>query len=223
MRDESEQLFKDVKKKKVDSVTVQTFIDASDSIENVCESQNATNLHEISFDIEIRAAIPAKSKVGVAVAAVKHHLVRSLTARAELQYESMDVVEEAIAAPCSVHQMPRSATTVLHSHPAILFTDYLFESDTVEDAQKNFDELLGLKVNKGKLLGTQLNRQFSSRDYIDDGWERCLELNEMEMVRAPLDDTPVVNFKRKSSIGSTCSLLAALSVIIAIVSIESDT
>uniref|UniRef100_A0A0K0DM85 Uncharacterized protein n=1 Tax=Angiostrongylus cantonensis TaxID=6313 RepID=A0A0K0DM85_ANGCA len=100
----------------------------------------------------IRAAVPVKSKVSFAVAAVKQHLIRSLTARAELQYESMDVVEEAAAGPCSVHQMPRPATTVLDTHPAILFSDYLFEADTVEDAQSNFDELLGLKVNKGKLF-----------------------------------------------------------------------
>lgn len=205
MRDESEQLFKDVKKKKVDAVEVEVFVDACENKGNICEPQSATNLHEVSFDIEIRAAVPLKSKVSFAVAAVKQHLIRSLTARAELQYESMDVVEEAAAGPCSVHQMPRPATTVLDTHPAILFSDYLFEADTVEDAQSNFDELLGLKVNK---------------EHIDEGWERCLEIDEMEVVPAPLDDTPIVNLKPKDGdIDSIFPLLIALSVIIAVVSI----
>ncbi|VDM55924.1 unnamed protein product [Angiostrongylus costaricensis] len=205
IRDESEQLFQDVKKKKADAVEVELFVDACENKGNTCEPQSATNLHEVSFDIEIRAAVPLKSKVSFAVAAVKQHLIRSLTARAELQYESMDVVEEAAAGPCSVHQMPRPATTVLDTHPAILFSDYLFEADTVEDAQSNFDELLGLKANK---------------EHIDEGWERCLEINEMEVVRAPLDDTPTVNLKPKDGdIGSILSLLIALSVIIAVVSI----
>ncbi|VDK44820.1 unnamed protein product, partial [Cylicostephanus goldi] len=99
------------------------------------------------FLLQIRAAVPSRSKVEAVVDAVKHHLLRSLTARAELQYESMDIVEEGSAAPCSVHQMPRPATTVLPNHPAILLSDYLFEADTTEDAQKNFDELLGLKTS----------------------------------------------------------------------------
>ncbi|KAL6726710.1 hypothetical protein Aduo_008652 [Ancylostoma duodenale] len=205
IRDESEQLFKDLKKKKAESVEVQMFIDTCENKENICEPQVATNLHEVSFDIEIRAAVPSRSKVGAVVAAVKHHLLRNLTARAELQYESMDIVEEGSAAPCSVHQMPRPATTVLHTHPAILLSDYLFEADTIEDAQKNFDELIGLKT----IL-----------EHIDEGWERSLEINEMEAVRAPLDDTPIVNFKSKDDdIGSICTLLIALSVIIAVVGV----
>ncbi|KAJ1369374.1 Odr-4p [Parelaphostrongylus tenuis] len=205
MRDESEQLFKDVKKKKIEPVEVEVFVDACENKENTCEPQSATNLHEVSFDIEIRAAIPVKSKVGFAVAAVKQHLVRSLTARAELQYESMDVVEDAATSLCSVHQMPRSATTMLNTHPAIVFSDYLFEADTAEDAQNNFNELLGLKADK---------------EHIDECWERCLEIDEMEVVRAPLDDTPIVNLKPKDGdITSTWSLLIALSVIIAVVSI----
>lgn len=66
----------------------------------------------------------------------------------------MDIVEEGSAAPCSVHQMPRPATTVLHTHPAILLSDYLFEADTIEDAQKNFDELIGLKTSLGMVNST---------------------------------------------------------------------
>ncbi|VDM80419.1 unnamed protein product [Strongylus vulgaris] len=111
--------------------------------------------------MQIRAAVPSRSKIKSVVDAVEHHLLRSLTARAELQYESMDVVEEGSAAPCSVHQMPRPATTVLSTHPAILLSDYLFEADTIEDARKNFDELLGLKTNLGKFL--QRTRQLESR------------------------------------------------------------
>ncbi|VDO46822.1 unnamed protein product [Haemonchus placei] len=155
--------------------------------------------------IQIRAAVPAKSNVGSAITAVKHHLIRSLTARAELQYESMDVVEEGSAAPCSVHQMPRPATTILYTHPAILLSDYLFEADTVEDAQKNFDELLGLKT---------------SIEHIDEGWERSLEIEEMETIRAPLDDTPIANLRSKEDDNTHIfSLLIALSVIVGVVSI----
>lgn len=205
MRSDSEQLFKDLKKKKAESVEVQIFVDTLENKENICELQYATNLHEVSFDIEIRAAVPTKSNVASTVAAVKQHLIRNLTARAELQYESMDVVEEVSASPCSVHQMPRPATTVLYTHPAILLSDYLFEADTVEDAQKNFDELLGLKT---------------SIEHIDEGWERSLEIEEMETVRAPLDDTPIANLRSKDDdIGSICTLLAALAVIVAVVGV----
>ncbi|KAK6762885.1 hypothetical protein RB195_023548 [Necator americanus] len=102
----------DLKKEKVDFVEVQLFIDACENKENVCKPQVATNLHKVSFDIEIRAPVPSRSKVGAVVMAVKHHLIRSPTARTELQYESMDVVEESSTAPCSVHQMPHPATTV---------------------------------------------------------------------------------------------------------------
>ncbi|PIO60760.1 hypothetical protein TELCIR_17735, partial [Teladorsagia circumcincta] len=52
MRDDSEQLFKDVKKRKLDSIEVQMFVDTCEKKENTCESQSATNLHEVSFDIE---------------------------------------------------------------------------------------------------------------------------------------------------------------------------
>ncbi|KIH66523.1 hypothetical protein ANCDUO_03152 [Ancylostoma duodenale] len=227
IRDESEQLFKDLKKKKAESVEVQMFIDTCENKENICEPQVATNLHEVSFDIEIRAAVPSRSKVGAVVAAVKHHLLRNLTARAELQYESMDIVEEGSAAPCSVHQMPRPATTVLHTHPAILLSDYLFEADTIEDAQKNFDELIGLKTSLVCLSSIEKlhtakghTRAVCEDEHIDEGWERSLEINEMEAVRAPLDDTPIVNFKSKDDdIGSICTLLIALSVIIAVVGV----
>lgn len=70
------------------------------------------------------------------------------------------MVEEVSASPCSVHQMPRPATTVLYTHPAILLSDYLFEADTVEDAQKNFDELLGLKTSIGKTVPLKCSLQF---------------------------------------------------------------
>ncbi|VDK55624.1 unnamed protein product [Cylicostephanus goldi] len=57
-------------------------------------------------------------------------------------------------------------------------------------------------------------------EHIDEGWERSLEINEMEAVRAPLDDTPVVNFGPKDDdIGSIWTLLIALAGIIAIVAI----
>lgn len=61
----------------------------------------------------------------------------------------MELVEEAAASSCSVHQLPRPATTVLHTQSAILLADYLFEADTIEDAQKNFEELVDLKTNIG--------------------------------------------------------------------------
>lgn len=50
----------------------------------------------------------------------------------------------------AVHQLPRAAYLSLPSQRAIVFTDYLFESDTAYDAQQSFAEFLTLKVSPGK-------------------------------------------------------------------------
>lgn len=69
----------------------------------------------------------------------------------ELHYESMEVVEEERSPKTgiTVHQLPRPATTVLYTHPAILINDFLFEADNVEDAQKNFDDMMDLQTSIG--------------------------------------------------------------------------
>ena len=107
LMDKDDPLFKDAKKNKKNALEVQLFIDPccellkdikswkktiktfkrenltfSDQRENSGVPFQATNLHEILFDMEIRAAVPSRSKVEAAMLAVKHHLIRTLTARA---------------------------------------------------------------------------------------------------------------------------------------------
>ena len=38
---------------------------------------------------------------------------------------------------------------MLYGQSSILISDYLFEADTVEDAQRNIDEMLEMPVNIG--------------------------------------------------------------------------
>uniref|UniRef100_A0A914R5I4 VASt domain-containing protein n=1 Tax=Parascaris equorum TaxID=6256 RepID=A0A914R5I4_PAREQ len=62
---------------------------------------------ELSADVIVRAAVPSKARVGNAVDAVKEHIVRTLCSRAELHYESTDVIEDEQKDRISVHQLPR--------------------------------------------------------------------------------------------------------------------
>lgn len=72
----------------------------------------------------------------------------------------MEVVEEEKSPKVgiTVHQLPRPATTVLHQHPAILLNDFLFEADNVEDAQKNFDDMMDLQTSIGERIGEKLGK-----------------------------------------------------------------
>ncbi|CAI4222285.1 unnamed protein product [Auanema sp. JU1783] len=205
LREGTEPLFKDLKKKKSSAVEVQLFIDPCYDKKNACEAEKATNLLEITFDIEIRGAIPLRSNVEAVKTAAKHHLIRSLMSRAELQFESMEVVEESSNnQECSVHQLPRPATTLLPCNGSVLISDYLFEADTVEDAQKNFEELLELKTNI---------------EHVDDGWERALLPEEMASVKSPLDGSPVVSYKVSEDDISAGPFFIVLAVIVAIIAI----
>ncbi|PAV87977.1 hypothetical protein WR25_20253 [Diploscapter pachys] len=210
LMDKDDPLFKDAKKGRKNALEVQLFIDPCYQRENSGFPFQATNLHEILFDLEIRAAVPSRSKVEAAMLAVKHHLIRTLAARAELHYESMEIVEEpggARPTHCSVHQLPRPATTVLYGQSSILISDYLFEADTVEDAQRNIDEMLEMPVNI---------------EHVDEGWERALEPQEMEMIRAPIEDQPLIFDDSSDKAGSwmyTSFLLIALAVLVAFVGI----
>lgn len=207
VRDSSEPLFKDLKKRKKNSVDVAIFLNADDNKENTVTPDTTSNWYDLVFDFEVRAAVPVKSKMEVVIAAVKQHIVRNLSARAVLHYESIEVVEDT-SAPSSqaVHQMPRPATTTLPNHSAILFSDFLFEADSIEDAQKNINEILELK---------------SCIEHVDDGWERALEVEEMEAVRTPgvvPDHAPLItSYVPVETSNST--IIIALSAIVAIVAI----
>lgn len=68
----------------------------------------------------------------------------------------MEVVENGEEdGPCAVHQLPRIATTLLPVNGSVLVQDFLFEADSVEDAQNNFKEILELETNIGELTMLQ--------------------------------------------------------------------
>ncbi|CAJ0942015.1 unnamed protein product, partial [Mesorhabditis belari] len=172
VRETNEYLNKDPKNKKSSfELVLLTESEGSDDSTTTLQQESTTNWHDFVFDIEIRAAVPVKSKVEFAVLATKQHIIRNMCSRAVLHYESMEVTEDrGTGGSQIIHQMPRPATTTLPYHSSILFSDFLFEADTIEDGQKNMKELLEIEA---------------SIEHVDDGWERALEVGEMEQVRAP--------------------------------------
>uniref|UniRef100_A0A8R1ERL6 Uncharacterized protein n=1 Tax=Caenorhabditis japonica TaxID=281687 RepID=A0A8R1ERL6_CAEJA len=163
IRDINEPLIKDVKKNKKTTIEAQLFLDPLYNRKPGAVDEISSNVHELLLDIEIRAAVPIRSTVNDAIRAIKHHLVRNLFSRVELHYESMEVVEEDKSSKLGVvvHQMPRPATTVLYSHPAILLNDFLFEADNVEDAQKNFDDMMDLQTSIGEMFSVSRSAKIS--------------------------------------------------------------
>ncbi|CAI5446486.1 unnamed protein product [Caenorhabditis angaria] len=205
IREDTEPLIKDLKNNKKTTVEAQLFLDPLYNRESGASDHITSNMHELMFDIEIRAAVPLRSTVKDAKRALKHHLIRNLFSRAELHYESMEIVEDskAIVDSCQVHQLPRPATTVLHSHPAILLNEFLFEADNVEDAQKNFDDMMDLQT---------------SIEHVDEGWERALTPEEMDSVRTPIEDLCFGGLPPPSdSCCSTKTLLVTIGIIVAII------
>ncbi|CAI2347747.1 unnamed protein product [Caenorhabditis sp. 36 PRJEB53466] len=204
LRDNKEPLIKDIKKNKKTTIEAQIFLDPMYNREPGVFHDVSLNMHEMLFDIEVRAAVPIRSTVKDAIRAIKQHLVRNLFARIELHYESMDVVEEPKSAKngITVHQLPRPATTVLYTHPAILLNDFLFEADNVEDAQQNFDDMMDLQT---------------SIEHVDEGWERALTPEEMEHMRTPIEDVHFFDGEiANDSWCSTKTLLITIAIIIGI-------
>ncbi|CAB3401855.1 unnamed protein product [Caenorhabditis bovis] len=200
VRDDNEPLIKDLKKNKKSTVEAQLFLNPLYNRSNQATEEVASNLHEVMFDIELRAAVPIRTNVKDAKRALKHHLIRNLCSRAELHYESMEVVEEVNPSSSpSVHQLPRPCTTVLYSQPSILLNDFLFEADSVEDAQKNFDDMMDLQT---------------SIEHVDDGWERALTPEEMDAIRQPIEDLKYVEYDPSAD---TCCTTRTLLITIAII------
>uniref|UniRef100_A0A0R3S3L2 Protein odr-4 homolog n=1 Tax=Elaeophora elaphi TaxID=1147741 RepID=A0A0R3S3L2_9BILA len=143
---------------------VEIFLNANEKHD--LDNQNISSFCTIDLIVDtiVKAAVPSKATVGQAVDAVKEHIIRSLCSRAELHYESTDVIEDEPKDRLAVHQLPRAAYVSLPSQQAIVFTDYLFESDTANDAQQSFAEFLTLKVRE---------------DDIDVSSERHLDGNDL--------------------------------------------
>ncbi|CAJ0576300.1 unnamed protein product, partial [Mesorhabditis spiculigera] len=208
VRNSDDLLIKDQKHKKQSyelalMVQSECDIDAASTI----ESETANNWHDFVFDVEVRAAVPVKSKVKDAVAAVKLHVIRNFSARGALVADLMDVTEEkTVPTTQIIHQMPRPATTFLPSQPAIIFSDFLFEAEGPEDARENFKDTLGLDVNL---------------ENVDDGWERSLAIDEMEVVRAKEvvpDHAPLITTSPENPSQRLPYLIVAMSMMMVLVS-----
>ncbi|VDK83993.1 unnamed protein product [Litomosoides sigmodontis] len=155
---------RDRKNRGMDTFNVEVFLNAGGEDDLVNRNISSFCTIDLIVDIAAKAAVPSKATVGQAVDAVKEHIIRSLCGRAELHYESTDVIEDEPKDRLAVHQLPRAAYLSLPSQRAIVFTDYLFESDTANDAQQSFAEFLTLKV---------------SPDDIDVSNERHLDGNDL--------------------------------------------
>uniref|UniRef100_F1L5B0 Odorant response abnormal protein 4 n=1 Tax=Ascaris suum TaxID=6253 RepID=F1L5B0_ASCSU len=123
---------------------------------------------ELSADVIVRAAVPSKATVQNAVDAVKEHIVRTLCSRAELHYESTDVIEDEQKDRISVHQLPRVVCTPLPPHPAIIFSDFLFEGDSKFDAQESFKDYLSLSISPN-CIEDDLERHLDEKDLAEIG------------------------------------------------------
>uniref|UniRef100_A0A8R1U0R7 Odorant response abnormal protein 4 n=1 Tax=Onchocerca volvulus TaxID=6282 RepID=A0A8R1U0R7_ONCVO len=170
---------------------IETFLNADEKDD--LDNQNISSFCTIDLivDIVAKAAVPSKATVGQAIDAVKEHIIRSLCSRAELHYESTDVIEDEPKDRLAVHQLPRAAYVSLPSQKAIVFTDYLFESDTANDAQQSFAEFLSLKI---------------SENDIDINSERHLDGNDLlNMLNE--DDRPCRVERSSSSTSSLSSVI----------------
>uniref|UniRef100_A0A0M3IUV1 Protein odr-4 homolog n=1 Tax=Ascaris lumbricoides TaxID=6252 RepID=A0A0M3IUV1_ASCLU len=142
---------------------------------------------ELSADVIVRAAVPSKATVQNAVDAVKEHIVRTLCSRAELHYESTDVIEDEQKDRISVHQLPRVVCTPLPPHPAIIFSDFLFEGDSKFDAQESFKDYLSLSISP-KL-------HYESTDVIEDEQKDRISVHQLpRVVCTPLPPHPAIIF-----------------------------
>ncbi|CAJ0560138.1 unnamed protein product, partial [Mesorhabditis spiculigera] len=192
-----------------------------DHCETTLTPESASNWHDYVFDVEIRAAIPIKSKVDDAFIAIKKHIYRNFWARnvflcdlmsgnqkkaVEDGQEHFVVSISAIAENGEVYQMPRPATTTLPYHSSILFSDWLFEADSIEDSQKKIKEMLDIDV---------------SIEHVDDGWERSLESAELDQVRAPgvvPDHLPLITSIHEKASNRRFYIIIFVSIIMGIIS-----
>uniref|UniRef100_A0A1I7V5W4 START domain-containing protein n=1 Tax=Loa loa TaxID=7209 RepID=A0A1I7V5W4_LOALO len=110
---------------------IEIFLNADEKHDSENQMISSFCIIDLIVDTIAKAAVPSKATIGQAIDAVKEHIIRSLCSR---------------AGSVGVHQLPRAAYVSLPSQPAIVFTDYLFESDTAKDAQQSFAEFLTLKV-----------------------------------------------------------------------------
>ncbi|VIO90704.1 Odorant response abnormal protein 4, isoform b, putative [Brugia malayi] len=165
---------------------IEMFLNAEGKHDFGNQKISSSCIIDLIVDTIAKAAVPSKATVGQAIDAVKEHLIRSLCSRAELHYESTDVIEDEPKDRLAVHQLPRAAYVCLPSQRAIVFTDYLFESDTANDAQQSFAEFLSLKV---------------SEDDIDISSERHLDGNDLLNMLSE-DDRPS-HVERSSSSASS--------------------
>ncbi|VDN17337.1 unnamed protein product [Gongylonema pulchrum] len=124
--------------------------------------KKASGKNKFHIETFLDVTVPSKATVGQAVDAVKEHIIRTLCSRAEIHYESTDVVEDEPNDRVSVHQLPRPGFASLPSQPAIVFTDYLFESDTASDAQQSFADLLTLTIPEDEI-------EIDSERLLDEG------------------------------------------------------
>ncbi|VDM98922.1 unnamed protein product, partial [Thelazia callipaeda] len=134
------------KKRERSAFLIELFINTEKKPDLDNENLSAFCVMDLMVDILVKAALPSKANVGQAIDAVKEHIIRSLCSRAELHYESTDVIEDEPKDLMAVHQLPRAAYASLSTQEAIFFTDYLFESDTAADAQRSFAEFLTLDI-----------------------------------------------------------------------------
>ncbi|XP_050302642.1 protein odr-4 homolog [Anthonomus grandis grandis] len=115
--------------------------------------ENYTSLEPLSIsgqihiigEISLRLWLNAKASFGDAIVAVKEDLMRSLSTRMEMHWDSL--TEEELGEEInSVHEPPRRVLITL-PESNVTISDYLFPGEGPEDVKASLEELLDIKAD----------------------------------------------------------------------------
>lgn len=135
---------------------------------------------EVKGTFHCRAFIPSKSTVEAATQALKHDIIRSISARYEMHCEDMLFINEEQQDPSLVHELPRRVFTELPGQH-ITVSDYVYHGDSPKDSLEAFKELLNLNVNE-ESIDTSYEQSPASQDLLEsDMEERLSEAGEQVM------------------------------------------
>ncbi|CAH0557442.1 unnamed protein product [Brassicogethes aeneus] len=138
------------------------------------KSTSSLEVTESGGQIQVVGHVASKlwlnPKVSIACAkqCVMHDIIRSLTARLEMHWDSL-TEEEHSENLNSVHEPPRRVLVSLPTN-SIMLSDYLFPGEGPEDAQTSLEEMLDIKITDKNTI-FDVEGQAETTDYYTDNLE----------------------------------------------------
>ncbi|VDN59726.1 unnamed protein product [Dracunculus medinensis] len=147
-------------------VEIQLFLSSDDDFEDFDHKDLiGYSIVDLKANLSIQAAVPSKATMEYAINAVKEHIIRNLSFRAELHYETMEVTDDSDAEDgISIHQFPRLVTAQFPSQSAILLSDCLMQEDTKKIAQDDFKQFFSLEFTEDE-ISDSYERPLSCKDF----------------------------------------------------------